>query len=160
MEEKAHGLNQSMSDKAVYRTAPATPGLLKEEEKKWTKWWSLLVEGLLSTGPTPSSFIFIRLNWTLLIHRPGVAVLFYKHLWHWLIYDPFHLNLHKIITPKLKKLGNWKFERMFVPYNMSHVMCHMSHVTYHVSHVKCHVSHVTCHVSHVMCHLSCVTCHM
>ena len=23
----------------------------------WTKWWSLLVEGLLSTGPTPSSFV-------------------------------------------------------------------------------------------------------
>ena len=28
MEEKAHGLNQSMSDEAVYRTAPATPSLL------------------------------------------------------------------------------------------------------------------------------------
>ena len=28
LEEKAHGLNQSMSDEAVYRTAPATPGLL------------------------------------------------------------------------------------------------------------------------------------
>ena len=23
----------------------------------WTKWWSLSVEGLLSTGPTPSSFV-------------------------------------------------------------------------------------------------------
>ena len=27
-----------------------------KEFKKWTKWWSLLVEGLLSTGPTSSSF--------------------------------------------------------------------------------------------------------
>ena len=26
------------------------------KKKKWTKWWSLWVEGLLSTGHTPSSF--------------------------------------------------------------------------------------------------------
>ena len=53
----------------------------------WTKWWSLLVEGLLSTGPTPSSFhpytwCCVR-YWTLFkfigpskfrgINRPGVA---------------------------------------------------------------------------------------
>ena len=29
MEEKAHGPYKSITDKAVYRTAPATPGLLK-----------------------------------------------------------------------------------------------------------------------------------
>ena len=28
LEEKAHGLNEWINDKAVYRTAPATPGLL------------------------------------------------------------------------------------------------------------------------------------
>ena len=28
-EEKAHGLTESISDNGVYRTAPATPGLLK-----------------------------------------------------------------------------------------------------------------------------------
>ena len=31
LEEKAHGLNEWINDKAVYRTAPATPGLLKKE---------------------------------------------------------------------------------------------------------------------------------
>ena len=35
LEEKAHGLtewmNQSMNDETVYRTAPATPGLLKND---------------------------------------------------------------------------------------------------------------------------------
>ena len=30
--------------------------LEKNPEKKWTKWWSFLVEGLLSTRPTLSSF--------------------------------------------------------------------------------------------------------
>ena len=33
----------------------------KKEEEKRTKWWSYSVEGLLSTGPTPSSFLFSRL---------------------------------------------------------------------------------------------------
>ena len=28
----------------------------EQEVKNWTKWWSESVEGLLSTGPTPSSF--------------------------------------------------------------------------------------------------------
>ena len=53
-------MNQSVSHEAVYRTAPATPGLLIIfflSLKKWTKWWSWSVEGLLSTGPTPSSYI-------------------------------------------------------------------------------------------------------
>ena len=33
MEEKADSLNQLMNDKAVYRTSPATPGLLKKYAK-------------------------------------------------------------------------------------------------------------------------------
>ena len=32
LEEKAHWLTESVNDKAVYRTAPATPGLLKSKE--------------------------------------------------------------------------------------------------------------------------------
>ena len=33
---------------------------VKKKLKKWTKLWSLSVEGLLSTGPTPSSFYHAR----------------------------------------------------------------------------------------------------
>ena len=34
LEEKAHGVTESMNDEAVYRTAPATPGLLNTSSKK------------------------------------------------------------------------------------------------------------------------------
>ena len=43
------------------------------------------------------------------------------------------------------KARELKFERIFIPHNMSHAMCHMSHVTCHVSHVKCQMLCVTCH---------------
>ena len=43
-------------------------------QKNWTKWWSQLSEGLISTRPTPSSFyVNISCN-TWLYHLPCLAV--------------------------------------------------------------------------------------
>ena len=40
----------------------------------WTKWWSLSVEGLLSTRPTPSSLLLLTLNTHLIVAGPLCAV--------------------------------------------------------------------------------------
>ena len=108
----------------------------------WTKWWSLAGEGLLSTGPTPSSF-----------KRPGVAGSVLHHLRHSLINSvrqPFPPKLlPSTFNPKWEELGSWNFERMFIPHYVSCVMTHVSCVTCHMSHVTCHMSPVICPLSHV-----------
>ena len=60
---------------------------------------------------------------------------------HWLSH-PFFQNLPDTVSPKLKKLGSWHFERMFTPsmWYMSCAKCYMSHVMCHKSYVKCQVS--------------------
>ena len=37
-------------------------------------------------------------------------------------------NLQNILTPKPWEFESWNFERIFTPYNMSHVRCHVSGV--------------------------------
>ena len=73
------------------------------------------MEGLLSTGPTPSSSLT----------------------------HPLWKYLQNIITLKPLELGTRNVDKMFtIPY-VSYVTCHASGVTCHVSHITCHVSHVT-----------------
>ena len=72
-----------------------------------TKWWSLSVEGLLSTGPTPSSSF---------------------------IHSFIHLLIDSVIPFlqifNIKFQTNWHFERMFTPHHVSHVTFYVSHATF------------------------------
>ena len=65
----------------------------------FTKWWSLSVEGLLSTGPTPSSFLNLG----------GVYYLFCRSASTWL--SPHTSQLHRIwlitMLPCLQKVRSW-----------------------------------------------------
>ena len=63
-----------------------------------------------------------------------------------------------IIICKAWELGNWNFERMFTPHNMSHVMYHMSHVMCHVSHVTYHMSCFFCFFQWRVCYQRDLTC--
>ena len=84
------------------------------------------MEGLLSTGPTPSSLEVCKLNFW------GGSI------------ELDHLS--QTVRPRdLKFLEN-------VPHPLL-IMCHMSCVMCHKSHVTIHVSHVMYHVSRVVCHL-------
>ena len=60
--------------------------------------------------------------------------------------NSFVQNLQATVYPKLEDLGTWSFERLFTPYNVSHVTCHMSGVMCQVSGVKCQGSCVLCQI--------------
>ena len=52
----------------------------------WTKWWSLLVEGLVSTGPTPSSLETLpsskRATWNWFLILPQLALWVFLHAYY------------------------------------------------------------------------------
>ena len=46
-------------------------------KKYWSKWWSLLVEGLLSTGPTPSSLFLFNSKYPKSWWSPICSIIFF-----------------------------------------------------------------------------------
>ena len=63
----------------------------------------------------------------------------------------FPPNLQDIIIPRLLELESLNFERIFIPYYVSHVTSHVAHVMRQMSHGTCHVAHVMCHMSGIIC---------
>ena len=110
----------------------------------WTKWWSLSVEGLLSTGPTPSSFEVLFQKW--------IVGKLYSHWWTKtlfvteivgellklmkldgeapLITDPLTISFNTLRKKKKKKSDMW----------------HMTCDTWHVTHDMWHLTHDMWHV--------------
>ena len=76
-----------------------------------TKWWSLLMEGLLSTGPTPSSLdLFIEQR----------------------IKDPFTiLSCFWILYPMLVETNTWKWFLIKVWFSFSRKECFMFFFVFH-----------------------------
>ena len=102
--------------------------------------------GSFLDGATPS-FSQTQCSWGC-----STNTLVINYLIKWLGH-PFPPDFQITFLPKPKELGSWRFDRMFTPHQLSHVMCHMSRA-------RCHVSGVRCPVSHVTCQVSCVTCHI
>ena len=98
-----------------------------------------------------SNTIFLRaisLKMNHVFNRPCVAgaVLQTPSSLHRFIHSFIHSLSQSSFSSKSSKYqksqtirGSWNFERMFSPYNMSHVPL----VTCHMSYVMCHISHVT-----------------
>ena len=116
-------MNESINDEAVYRTAPATPGLLITQKNCIAyNFWELefaihFKQTECSRGCSINTFVINS-------YIQSVS-------------DPFPPNLQQTFIPKPVAPGSWHFERMFTSLHLSHVKCH-------VSHVKCHRSQVTC----------------
>ena len=101
-----------------------------------TKWWSLALEGLLSTEPTPSSFLITCIRETL-------------NLW-------MCVQIPKRTRREQNKKTEEKKHESCFRCQVSHVTCHVSCVIFYMSHVTCHVSCVIFYMSHVSvaCHLT------
>ena len=80
-----------------------------------TIWWSLSVEGLLSTGPTPSSFITLRWRWHiylklwLIIFQDVIKTSFCKE-------DEKSLNIHLIF--KYSHVFSWSLGQHDAPLSL------------------------------------------
>ena len=140
-------MNQWISDKAVFRTAPTTPAQLIILKYYLLK---LLCFFLLRTISLIYLLILGMAGWgkrcNYFVKLDGVGPVDTK---------PSTNNLHHLC--KKKKI---KIKKLHVTRDTWHVTCntwhgtcdtwHMTHDMWHVSHVPCHVSCVTCHMSHVM----------
>ena len=92
----------------------------------------LVVDGVLSTGGTPSS-LQTRCSRGFSTNTPLLLINSFT--------DPIPSNLLNIIYPKPLKLGTWNFETMFTTPCLSRDKCYVSPVTCFVSCVTCLVSH-------------------
>ena len=150
---KDDSMNQSVNDKAVYRTAPATPGLLIITCRHHTGsshrfWWNDFV---CKNKCDRHQIVFDRLSQRILVGLVQINVVVKRVKSHFQILGTCHLYRNtksSNLSIKLKQfilfLNGAKQCQMLHPLcHMSHVMCHMSCVMYHVSTFTCHMSLVT-----------------
>ena len=96
-------------------------------------WWSCLFKILHTTSKKwYHQWITRLLYW--LVNRPRVAsAVLQTDSWltqsvsqSMILYSKY---LHNTLNPKTEELGDWNFERLFIPHYVSCVTCHVSTVT-------------------------------
>ena len=176
LEEKDDWLNEWINYEAVYRTAPATPGLLTITNQPWCR----PSRPTTRTGSRRRCRASSRRStikgqrkkegrgrgrreerrgeergWqdiSRFINRPGVAgaVLQSPPLLTDSFIDwsfsPLIFETLSIKTESARKLNFWENVHPTLS-----VMCYVSPVTCHMSPVTCHLSYITCHLSTVIC---------
>ena len=110
-------------------------------DQQWINLSNCKLPGLGTVAPRGAHFFHIIILYyfhggsSTLVNRPGVAGAVLQSppwLTDWLINclsDGLWKYIQNLVNPKPEEVESWKLRRMFIPHNVSHVMCHLSCVT-------------------------------